>query len=153
MSFTSRLAEFAIQNNSYELLPERVIDIAKDMMVNAAGVALAAAAQSDSRVLTNLIQDLRGNGKCTIIGMGLRTSPTYAALANGMMINLLDFDDEISAYDLHISSSIMPVVMAIGEMNGCTGKQVISAYATASEIMARLARNSCLLYTSPSPRD
>ena len=58
MSFTSRLAEFAIQNNSYELLPERVIDITKDMMVNAAGVALAAAAQPDSRVLTNLIQDL-----------------------------------------------------------------------------------------------
>ena len=141
MSFTSRLAEFAIQNNSYELLPERVIDITKDMMVNAAGVALAAAAQPDSRVLTNLIQDLRGNGKCTIIGMGLRTSPTYAALANGMMINLLDFDDEISAYSLHISSSIMPVVMAIGEMNSCTGKQVISAYATASEIMARLARH------------
>ena len=89
MSFTSQLAGFAIQNNSYELLPERVIDITKDMMVNAAGVALAAAAQPDSRVLTNLIQDLRGNGKCTIIGMGLRTSPTYAALANGMMLSLI----------------------------------------------------------------
>tara|TARA_B100000029_G_scaffold174895_1_gene171785 strand:+ start:908 stop:2272 length:1365 start_codon:yes stop_codon:yes gene_type:complete len=138
MTFTSRLAEFAIKNK-YEVLPENVVNRAKEMMVNAAGVALAAAAQPDSRLLIDIIQDLRGNGKCTIIGMGLRTSPTYAALANGMMINLLDFDDEIIPYDLHISSTIMPVVMAIGEMNGCTGKQVISAYVTASEIMAGLA--------------
>jgi 2-methylcitrate dehydratase PrpD len=139
MGFTKRLVEYAIDNNKYDLLPADVVDRSKEMMINAAGVALAAAAQPDSRILTEVIQDLRGNGKCTIIGMGLRTSPSYAALANGMMINLLDFDDEITQSDMHLSSTILPVVMALGEMNGASGQSVIAAYSMASEITARIA--------------
>ena len=138
MGFTKRLVEYALDSNKYDLLPLDLVEQSKEIMINAAGVALAAAAQPDSRILTEVIQDLRGNGKCTIIGMGLRTSPSYAALANGMMINLLDFDDEITQSDMHLSSTILPVVMAMGEMNGSSGQSVIAAYSVASEITARL---------------
>ena len=109
------------------------------MMVNAAAVALAAAAQPDGRTVTHVVQELRGNGKCTIIGMGLRSSPTYAALANGIMVHLLDFDDEVIPRGVHPSSTAFPVVTALGECNGNAGKEVLTAYALGCEVTAKLA--------------
>ena len=70
-----------------------------------------------------------GNGKCTIIGKGMRTSPVYATLANGTLVHLLDFDEEIPANGSHPGSVVFPVVMALGEMNGIPGKDVLAAFA------------------------
>lgn len=139
MGFTARLARFALDNASLEKLPLEVIDRSKEMMINAAGVALAAAAQPEGRILTHLVQEMQGNGRCTIIGMGLRTSPVYAALTNGTMVHLLDFDDEIIPWGVHPSAAVFPVVMALGEMNGLAGKEVLAAYALGCEVTSKLA--------------
>ncbi len=138
MGITSRLAEF-VRRTSFEDLPAEVVSRSKDMMLNAAAVALAGAAQPESQAINGLIQEMRGNGKCTIIGMGLRTSPVYAALANGVMVRLLDFDDEIMRRGSHPSSVIFPVVMSLGEMNGYSGKDVLTAFALGCEVFTKLA--------------
>ncbi|MDA0734817.1 MAG: MmgE/PrpD family protein [Chloroflexi bacterium] len=139
MGFTARLARFVLDNNSFDKLPADVIQRSKEMMVNAAAVALAAAAQPEGRTLTQFVQEMQGNGKCTIIGMGLRTSPVYAALTNGAMVHLLDFDDEITPRGVHPSCTVFPVVMALGEMNGLAGKDVLTAYALGCEVTSKLA--------------
>ena len=118
MGFTVRLAEFVRSNCSFDSLPPEVVARSKDMMINAAAAGLAGATQQEGRAITQLIQEMRGNGKCTVMGMGLRTSPVFAALANGLMVHLLDFDDEMALHANHPSSVIFPVVMALGEMNG-----------------------------------
>src|SRR5918992_552541 len=128
MGITRCLAQLVLEENSFEKLPAKVVEHSKEMMINAAAVALAAAAQPEGQAITRLVQEMRGNGKCTIIGMGLRTSPVYAALANGTMVHLLDFDDEITRRGIHPSSVIFPVVMALGEMNGYAGKNVLTAF-------------------------
>ncbi len=136
-------------------LPPEVAERAKEMMVNAAAVALAAAAQPDSRTLTRFAQDMQGNGRCTIIGMGLRSSPMYAALANGAMLHLLDFDDEIAGRGIHPSGAVFPVVMALGEMNGSPGADVLAAYILGCEVIAKLesrgAGDSWGLTPDPEP--
>ena len=138
MGFTHRLAQFALDNYSFDRLPAAVVERSKEMMVNAAAVALAAAAQPEGRTLTQYVQEMQGNGKCTIIGMGLRTSPIYAALANGTMMHLLDFDDEMFETGVHPSCTVLPVVLALGELNGYAGKNVLSAYALGCEVTAKL---------------
>ena len=138
MGFTRRLAEYAQGFTGAPNLPPDVAERAKDMMVNAAAVALAAAAQPDSRALTRFAQDMQGNGRCTIIGMGLRSSPIYAALVNGAMVHLLDFDDEIAARGIHPSGAVFPAVMALGEMNGSPGADVLAAYVLGCEVIAKL---------------
>jgi 2-methylcitrate dehydratase PrpD len=137
--FTSRLARFLLSHRSYDAMPLEAVERSKEMMVNAAAVALAAAAQPQARALTQLVQDMRGNGKCTIIGMGLRSSPMYATLTNGMLVRLLDFDDQIIERGVHPSCAVFPVVMALGEMNGRSGKDVLAAYALGCEVIAKLA--------------
>jgi 2-methylcitrate dehydratase PrpD len=139
MGFTRRLAQFVLENNSFDCLPLEVVECSKEMMLNAAAAALAAAAQPEGQAITQFVHDMRGNGKCTIIGMGLRTSPVYAALANGTMVHLLDFDDEVTLRGVHPSSTIFPVVMALGEMSGHTGKEVLTAYSLGCEVTSKLS--------------
>lgn len=138
MTFTRRLARFAREGVSFESLPRQVIARSKEMMINAAAVALAGAAQDQGRALTGLFQDMGGNGRCTIIGMGVRTSPANAALANGFLVHLLDFDDEILDVETHATAVIFPVVMALAELNGNSGEQVLTAFALGCETTAKL---------------
>ena len=132
------LTRFALEQSAFDALPPAVVAVAKEMMVNAAAVGLAGAAQAEGHALTRFVQEMGGNGRCTIIGKGLRTSPVYAALANGVMIHLLDFDDEIIPYRSHPSSVIFPVVMALGEMHGGAGPDVLAAFVLGCEVMSKL---------------
>ncbi len=133
-----RLARFALEQSSLNPLPPPVATVSKEMMVNAAAVGLAGAAQAEGYALTRFVQEMGGNGKCTLIGKGLRTSPLLAALANGIMIHLLDFDDAIVAGGSHPTSVIFPVVMALGEMHGSPGREALAAFILGCELVAKL---------------
>lgn len=135
------IIQFAEDGCSFEALPSEVIAISKEVIVNAAGVGLAGAAQEEGQLITGFAQEMGGNGRCTIIGKGLRTSPVYAALANGLMIHLLDFDDEVVASGSHPGSVVLPVVMALGEMEGIPGSDVLSAFVLGCEVVSRLNGN------------
>ena len=139
MGATQLLARHVMEQSAYDLLPAQVVATAKEMMLNAAAAALAAAAQPDGQRITQFVQEMGGNGKCTIIGRGLRSSPVYAALANGLMVHLLDFDDVIIPSGVHPSSAVFPVVMALGEMNGSSGQDVLAAFVQGCEVTSKLA--------------
>ncbi len=139
MGATQLLARHVLEHSAYDLLPPQVVATAKEMMLNAAAVALAAAAQPDGQRITQFVQEMGGNGKCTIIGRGLRSSPVYAALANGLMVHLLDFDDVIISSGVHPSCTVFPVVMALGEMNGSTGREALAAFVQGCEVTSKLA--------------
>ena len=134
-----QIAEFIVQNTSLDDLPAEVPARSKDMLVNAAAVGLAGAAQPISFAITRFAQEMGGNGKCTILGMGVRTSPVYAALANATMVRLLDFDDESAERKCHPGSFIFPVVMALGEMNGSPGPAVLVAFSLGCEVVSKLS--------------
>ena len=119
MGFAQQLAEL-VGESSFSDLPTAAVEISKDMMVNAAAVGLAGAAQTGGLAITRFAQEMGGNGKCTIIGMGLRTSPMYAALANGAMVRLLDFDDGWSSKTAHWFGSLKKV-------SGCECGDIMSS--------------------------
>ena len=108
MAITELISQHIADNGGFESLTIESVETAKEMMLNAAAVSLAAAAQPDGQVITKFVQEMGGNGKCTIIGQGLRSSPAYASLANGLMVRLLDFDDEIIPLGVHPSCTVFP---------------------------------------------
>ena len=138
MGFTRRLVQFAQDNYDYDALSPELVLRSKDMMLNAAAAALAAAAQPEGEIITQFVQEMRGNGTCTIIGRGMRSSPVLAALANGLMVSLLDFDDEVIPRGSHPSSAVFPAVMALGEMNGHSGRDALAAFILGCEISGKL---------------
>ena len=144
--FTHQIARFAAEiAQSGEPLPAPVADVCRDMMLNAAAAALAGAAHPDAIALTRVVRNMGGNGRSTIIGMGQRTSPVYAALVNGALIRLLDFDDNLSgspasnAPAANPTAAVFPAVMALGEMHGFAGNSALNAFAVGCEVIARLS--------------
>ena len=133
-----QIASYAADSGGIDHLRGEVIATAKEVMVNAAAAALAGAAQQEGQIVTRFVQDMGGNGRCTIIGRGVRTSPVYSALANGTLIHLLDFDEEITGNGAHPASAVFPVVMALGEMNGLPGHEVLAAFAAGCQVTSRL---------------
>lgn len=135
---THPITQFILNHRAPDALPPAVLAAAKEMLVNAAAVGLAGAAQPAGFAVTRFAQEMGGNGKCTLIGKGLRTSPVYAALANGLLIALLDFDDSIPPRQCHPSAVLLPPVMALGEMNGNPGREVLAAFILGGELAAKL---------------
>ncbi len=133
------IVKFTLEDSSFDCLPPEVAAVAKEMLVNAAAAGLAGAAQPDSLILTRYMQEMHGSGQCTIIGQGLRSSPVYAALVNGLMINLLDFDDTVVATGCHPGSAVFPAVMALGELHGRSGRDVLAAFVLGCEVTSWLS--------------
>lgn len=120
-------------------VPHAVAEQCRNVMLNAAAVALAGAAHPEGVALSRFARSMGGNGRCTIIGMGFRTSPVYAALVNGTLVRLLDFDDNPLNATSHPTAAVFPAVLALGEMHGASGARVLSAFAAGTEIVARLS--------------
>ena len=134
-----RIAEFAAGIAQSDIsVPPAVAQLCREMMLNGAGAALAGAAHPDGVALARVVREMGGNGRSTIIGMGMRTSPVYAALVNGTLVRLLDYDDNTVDSGTHVTAAVFPPVMALGEMHGYPGRDVLSAFAAGCEVSARL---------------
>ncbi len=137
-AFTRRLAQYIWERSSDDSLPKQAAERSKEIMINAAAVALAGSAQPEALAVTRFVRDMGGEGKCTVIGMGLRTSPVQACLANGLMVRLLEFDDDIVGCGGHPTAVIFPVVMALAELERCSGRTVLNAFVHGCEITSKL---------------
>ena len=143
MDVARNLAEFTADITGDPAgLPSAVTGQCRDMMLNAAAAALAGAAHPDGVALTRFVREMGGNGRCTIIGMGMRTSPVYAALVNGSLVRMLDYDDHATDTGYNATAAVFPTVMALGEMYGIPGSKVLSAFVAGCEIAVRLSATS-----------
>ncbi len=134
-----QIAQFAAGIAQSDIaVPPTVVELCREMMLNAAGAALAGAAHPDGVALARVVREMGGNGRSTIIGMGMRTSPVYASLVNGTLVRLLDYDDNTVDGGTHPTAAVFPPVMALGEMHGYSGPDVLSAFAAGCEVAARL---------------
>lgn len=138
--FSQRIAQFAAGVARGETtIPPAVADLSIDMMLNAAAAALAGAAHPDAIAIARVVREMGGNGRSTIIGMGQRTSPVYAALVNGALVRLLDYDDNTLDTGGRPTAAVFPAVMALGEMHGYPGYAALRAFSAGCEISVRLS--------------
>ena len=129
---------FLEQNIPFEALSDKSIEMGKHSMLNASAAGLAGASQQQAVSISSLVQEMGSIGKCTLIGMGVRTSPIYAAFGNSAIISILDYAEEIPDSHHSLSSVIFPIVTALGEANGYTGKEVLRAYLLGIEYTSHL---------------
>jgi 2-methylcitrate dehydratase PrpD len=119
-------------------IPAQVIARAKQLILDAVGIALASTTHEFSRRAMTAIADLAGPGDAIVIGTPLRLPMRDAALINGMLIHGLDFDDTHSGGVIHATSSILPTVLAVGARCRVSGRDVLAAYVLGIEAAARL---------------
>lgn len=130
----------AVVEGRFRDLPPAAVDAIKSSMLDGLGVAMAGSVEPLGKTITAFVKELGGSPRATVLGSGLRTSPPNAALANGAMIHALDYDDSLQTFSFHFSSFLLPTVLALGEPEGISGRQAITAFAFGLETAVAVFR-------------
>jgi len=138
---TRQLAQF-IANQSYSDIPPDVRGLAKYTIIDTLGCCIAGytEAREECEWVVNLIKDLGGTPESSVFMNGFKTSPPFAALANGTMIHSIDFDDTHMGSISHFSASLVPTVFSLGERVGADGPRLLEAFVLGFEVGARVGR-------------
>lgn len=121
----------------FEDLPSSVVEECKRTILDSIGCALAGIGEPKGKAGIDYGR-LTGTGStdATIIGTGDRVSIFGAAFANGELINALDMDT-VSQPAGHVSPYVLPGALAVAEMVGASGKDLVKVVALAHEISCR----------------
>ena len=134
----SKLISF-LTDTSYEDLPPEIIKQAKRCIIDWTGVALAGAGHPTVSIMRRTIETLGGNRQASIFGTPIKTSVTHAALVNGTMSHVLDFDDTHLEALMHPSAPLVPALFAYGEWKGTSGRDFLLSYLLGFEIETRIS--------------
>ena len=79
-----------------------------------------------------------GSGPSTVLDGITAVGAEDAALANGMLVRALDFDDVHVSSRIHVTSAVLPAAIAVAEQVGASGMDLVGAYLAGAEITTRL---------------
>lgn len=122
----------------FEDLPEDVVFLAKQCVLDWVGVALAGSSQPLSELLLDELTEQGGNQQATLIGRGARATMQQAALFNGAASHALDYDDVNVAMSGHPTVPVLPGLLALAEARHLSGKDLIEAFVAGLETECRL---------------
>jgi 2-methylcitrate dehydratase PrpD len=137
MTLTARLAEFVVATTLPDC-PEAAVAQVRRAALDTIGVTLAGAAEPVAASVRAVARAEGGTPLCTVLGTGLRTSPTWAALANGAAAHAHDFDDTNFALTGHPSAPLLSAALAAAEAEPAGGAAVALAYIIGFEVDAAL---------------
>jgi len=125
----SALAEMAA-GLRFDSVPEAARLRAKLSMLDALGVGLASNAFNYAERALAGITALAGgeSGACSVIGRSERLPVRDAALANGILIHGLDFDDTHLTSIVHPTAACLPCALSLGEAQKVDGKTFLTAF-------------------------
>jgi 2-methylcitrate dehydratase PrpD len=138
---TKTLVDF-ITGFKYDSIPKDVAAASKKAILDYLGVTIAGSRENTGKIITEFVKNAGGNPDSGVIASGFKTSPFNAALANGTMGHALDFDDECESWCSHPTVGMLPAILALGEKQGASGKDVFTAYVMAWEVAAGIGRNN-----------
>jgi len=102
------------------------------------GCALGGYQQHDVKIALEVLDEVAGRGPATMIGTGKRVDAVSAALANGLMIRCMDYNDIYWKQDPSHPSDIFPAAIAGCERAKSGGKELIVGLVLGHEFEMRL---------------
>lgn len=136
-NISSTLAKYAYEFN-LDNVPEDVQKYALNLILDGTGIAYASSQYSFSKIGLEALRLFNEPGVHLVLGTGERLPYRDAALANGLLIHGLDFDDTHVAGVVHMTSAVWPCVLAVAEKNNSSGKEMLAAYIAGMEVGARI---------------
>ena len=129
---------FRATNLRYEEIPEPARALARQCILDYLGVAIPGADDPLVRMLLDELTEAGGAPQARIIGHRARLPALSAALLNGAAAHALDYDDVNMAMPGHPSVAILPALLALAELNGAAGRDVITAFVAGYETACRI---------------
>jgi 2-methylcitrate dehydratase PrpD len=137
-SITQRLAEWVVGAHFGDL-PEEAISRAKERLVDSLAVQFGGMRVSTGQNLAMWIQAQGGAPRSTVVGAGLKTTPSLAALANGTAGHALEYDD-VGGAGGHPASPLTAGSLATAEHLWRSGRDALLAWMVGWEVIAHTNR-------------
>jgi 2-methylcitrate dehydratase PrpD len=137
MGFTEDLARRA-HSLRLETVPDAAIEVAKATLLDTIGVALAGRTERVVRIAEKFVRNDEQAGPSTIWGTPFRAGASRAAFVNGTASHALDYDDVCWAMNAHPSAVLWPAALAVGQLRGASGAEVLASYVAGFEAAADL---------------
>ena len=140
---TERIARFAVDMR-LEHVPPAVLDAARLHVLDTIGCGLAARALRVGGEALDVVAEQGGRPESTAIGHPQRLPAASAALANGMLCHVLDYDDTHTASGMHVGVTIVPAALAATQAAGASGREFAAAVIAGSEAAIRIGMGAPL---------
>lgn len=127
-------------NLQFSEIPGDVATLAKLAMRDGIGCAISAANEPLIQMLFDEAAEAGGAPQCSVIGRNELLPHCSAALVNGTAVQAFDFDDVSMVFSGHPTAVLLPVVLALGELEGRSGKEVLTAYLCGYEVACSISR-------------
>lgn len=138
MNATRALAQFVAETPAARI-PGEVLHQGKRCIINAVAVALHATHDPALQMVLDVLAAEGGAKLATVLGVNHRTSLQGAALANGLLIHLDDYDDTFFPTVLHPSAPTIPAALALAEQGRRSGMDFLVASLLGLEACCRAA--------------
>jgi len=144
---TRRAAEFIVQTK-YADLPRELLELGKKSILDGIGLALVGSAGALGHLTRTYLKSLGiSRDEATILGSSMKSSPRFAAFANGIGIHADDYDDTQLAvspdrvYGLltHPTAPCLSAAWAVAEARGMSGRELMLAYHLGVEVECKIA--------------
>jgi 2-methylcitrate dehydratase PrpD len=129
---TKAICSFVVETRSADI-PPAALESAKLLILDTIGITLAASSLPIGKIITQYVADANGRRVATVLGGGLKATPSMAALANGTMANTLDFDG-----GWHTTTHVVPSALAVVEHQKLSGHDLLDAFVIGAEVGKRL---------------
>jgi 2-methylcitrate dehydratase PrpD len=119
-------------------IPPEVVDNAKLRLLDVIGVLLAASRSQEAHHMLKAARELYGAGDYPIVGFRERCGLAGAALVNGAMSAILEFDDTHIETAIHPTSPVVAAALPYAGVHGATGEDLLRAVIVGSELVCRI---------------
>ena len=128
-----------ISRTRFDDIPAHVVQLAKRSVTDWWGVTLGGTTHDVASILLETIRDLGGNRQATILGTDFKTSVYNAALVNGAMSHVLDYDDTHLGALMHPSAPLISAILAYGEWKKKGGRDFLLSFLMGFEAETRIS--------------
>lgn len=117
----------------------------KTRLLDTLGAIAAGHGETDAEAMLGVAAAWGTGEEAAIVGTSRRLPAASAAFANAVLARSFDFEPveadgpEGSRTAAHISGTTVPVALALAELTGATGRELLTAIAVGDDIIARLA--------------
>ncbi len=125
-------------NLAWSDIPPEIVHRAKLQVLDMIGAMLAGRDDDVCVHLRSAAQSEDYGSGTKMVGFADDVGVRAAALMQGVMSSVLEFDDSHVATGIHIGTPVVSAALSLGQRQGVTGRQLLAAVVVGSELGSRL---------------
>lgn len=138
MYLTQKFAAF-IAGTNYDDLPEQVVMLAKERIMDTLGTAIAGSVNWEYAAQLREACKKLGSGECSVIGGEKCYPAAHAAMINATYAHSVELDDGHKNAGCHAGAVVVPTALTMAQAMGKSGRELIAAVAIGYEVTYRIA--------------